>query len=456
MALILYNTATRNTKIFRPLRKNMVRMYTCGPTVYRSQHIGNYRTFIAEDILKRVLKLNKYTVHHIMNITDVGHLESDADDGEDKIAREARLQKKTAWDIARAYEVEFKADLASLNILAPKKFVRATDHIKDQINLIQILEKKGYTYRTRDGLYFDTSRFPEYGTLALRTIHATRAGARVAMGEKHSPTDFALWKFAKEHTEREMQWQSPWGVGFPGWHIECSAMSMKYLGSTLDIHCGGMDHMQIHHPNEIAQSEAATGKLFSRFWMHVAFLTVRGTKMAKSSPDTNITLATLKEKGFDPLDFRYFTLQGHYRKPLSFHWAALEGAKNARHNMIAGYQKLSPKMQKSDTVLKKLFIKAINTDINTAQALATVWRAIHHGASQQFVAWADTVLGLGIKKSAKLPALHLPPTIQKLIKQRELLRKAKKWHEADKIRDTILAKGYALHDSPSESRGHSL
>ena len=314
LAVTLYDSLARAERPFEPSIGNTVRLYTCGPTVYKSPHIGNYRTFIFEDLLRRTLMVAGWRVKHVMNITDVGHIthSETGEDRGDQIAQEAARLQKTAWEIAQYYEKEFIEDNAALNNLPPTKLVRATEHIPEQIALIKTLEKKGFTYRTTDGLYFDTSKLQNYGELAGRDSATIQAGSRVAIGEKRSPTDFALWKFSEaEGEKRDMEWPSPWGMGFPGWHIECSAMSMKYLGKTLDIHCGGSDLREIHHPNEIAQSEAATGKTFSRFWMHGAFLTVKDEKMSKSSPETNITIATLRERGFDPLDFRYFTLGTH-------------------------------------------------------------------------------------------------------------------------------------------------
>ena len=273
MELKLYNTLSRRKEIFRPIHAPQVGLYTCGPTVYNYAHIGNLRTYIFEDILKRVLIYNGFEVRHIMNITDVGHLTGDRDMGEDKLEKGARQEGKSAWDIAEFYTRAFKQDLTRLNILEPSLWCKATDTIDDQIALIQALEKKGYTYRTSDGLYFDTVRFKDYAKLSHQDLEALQEGARVEKNpEKRNPTDFALWKFSPSGVQRQMEWESPWGIGFPGWHVECSAMSMKFLGEKLDIHCGGTDHIDVHHTNEIAQSEAATGKPFFRFWMHSAFL----------------------------------------------------------------------------------------------------------------------------------------------------------------------------------------
>ena len=447
MGIILFNTLSRKKERFAPLKKKTVTLYTCGPTVYRSQHIGNYRTFIAEDILRRILIINGFRVRHIMNITDVGHLVSDADAGEDKLAREARLTKKNAWDIARFYEREFKSDIKELRILPASTFVRATDHIREQIQLIRVLERKGFTYTTADGVYFDTSRIQKYGELAGRKASGTKAGARVEMREKRNPTDFALWKFSDPNSpKRQMEWRSPWGVGFPGWNIECSAMSMKYLGETIDIHCGGGDHLQIHHPNEKAQSEAATGKPFVRFWMHVAFLSVRGAKMAKSLPETNITLQTLKARGFGPLDFRYLMLGTHYRKPISFSWEALGGARNTRETLIASYQHLPAKSQKADKAFKEAILKAMNDDLNTPRALAVLWKGLHKKASRNFVLWADHIFGLDVIRTSRIKII-IPPLVAALAREREALRREKKWQEADHIRRKVEEMGYRIEDT---------
>ncbi len=451
MALKLYNTLGRKIEIFRPLHGKTARLYTCGPTVYRSQHIGNYRTFIFEDILQRALLTSGFRVKHVMNITDVGHLVADADDGEDKIEREARRTGKTALDIAQFYEKEFLGDLNSLNILLPTKLVRATEHIKEQIALIKTLEKKGYTYRTSDGIYFDTSKLANYGELAGNR-HSNMAGARVNIGEKHNKTDFALWKFAEAGVKRQMEWSSPWGVGFPGWHIECSAMSMKYLGKTLDIHCGGADHREIHHPNEIAQSEAATGKTFSRFWMHGAFLRVGKEKMAKSSPETNITLETLSERGFDPLDFRYLTLGTHYRKPLSFSWKALEGARNARLRMSSV---VIQKAKSSEKKIKREILEAVQSDLNMPSALALFWKNAPRGISKPTLLWIDRVFGLRMR-DALIQKKSVPASIHALAKTREMLRKEKQWDKADAIRKKVENLGFRIDDTPRGPAIHRL
>jgi len=323
MSLKFYNTLTRKLEDFNPLNPPNVGLYTCGPTVYMYAHIGNLRTYIFEDILKRVLLANNYKVNHVMNITDVGHLTSDADTGDDKLEKEAIKENKNAWEIAAFYTAAFQKDLEELNIIPPDIWCKATDHINEQIELVKKLESKGFTYRTDDGIYFDTSKVADYGKLAGLDIEGLRAGIRVEMvAGKKNPTDFALWKFSPTNVKRQMEWDSPWGKGFPGWHIECAAMSMKYLGETFDIHCGGIDHIPVHHTNEIAEAESATGKPFVKYWLHGEFLELKEGRMGKSEGNA-ILVSTLKEKGFDPLSYRYLVLNTHYRKRWNLiltHW----------------------------------------------------------------------------------------------------------------------------------------
>jgi cysteinyl-tRNA synthetase len=312
MKLRLYDTYTRSLRDFEPLNPPVVGMYTCGPTVYDYAHIGNLRTYIFEDILRRVLRFNGYEVRHVMNITDVGHLTSDADTGEDRMEKGSRRTGLSAWEIAELYTEEFKKDLQRLNILEPTIWSKATDHIQEQINTIRCIEEKGFTYRTSDGIYFDTSKLPDYGYMARLDIEGLQAGARIEMGEKHHPTDFALWKFSPPGHTRQMEWDSPWGVGFPGWHIECSAMSAKYLGPLFDIHCGGEDHISVHHTNEIAQTEACYGTRLANFWLHGYFLQIDEARMGKSVGNF-LRLQTLIDRGYDPLAYRFFCLSALYR-----------------------------------------------------------------------------------------------------------------------------------------------
>ena len=318
MTLQLFDTYTRRLRDFEPLHPPQVGLYTCGPTVYDYAHIGNLRTYVFEDILRRVLDFNGYTVKHVMNITDVGHLVSDADTGDDKMEKGSQRTGKSAWAIAQLYTAAFRDDLRRLNIVEPTIWCKATDHIPEQIDLIRCIEAKGYTYRTSDGIYFDTSKLTDYGYLARLDVAGLQAGARIDLGEKRHVTDFALWKFSPSDQKRQMEWDSPWGVGFPGWHIECSAMSTKYLGVFFDIHCGGEDHISVHHPNEIAQTQACYGTHLANFWLHGYFLQLDDAKMAKSAGDF-LRLQTLIDRGYDPVAYRWFCLNAHYRAKLNLH-----------------------------------------------------------------------------------------------------------------------------------------
>lgn len=422
-------------------------MYACGPTVYARQHIGNFRAYIAEDILKRAFHMNGFRVQHVMNITDVGHLTSDADTGEDKMEASARREKKKAVDIAKEITELFFSDAAKLNITAPDTVAKATEHIQEQIALIQTLEQKGCTYRTDDGIYFDTASFPEYGKLSTLTKKGLREGARVEKNpQKRHPTDFALWKFSPQGQQRQLEWPSPWGVGFPGWHIECSAMAMKYLGETLDIHCGGIDHLSIHHPNEIAQSEAATGKPFSRFWFHVAFLNVQ-EKMSKSLGNV-ITLDDILTRSIDPLSFRYLCLTTHYRKPIAFTWESLQAAQGALNSLIAKLQTWDePRVGCAE--LEAHFREAINDDLNTPKALAVLWETVQSdyppSAKRESINVFDAVLGLGLNAVVR-PSV--PTEIQRLLAERETARKAGNFDLADSLRAQIEDAGFSLDDTP--------
>ncbi|MEK6904506.1 MAG: cysteine--tRNA ligase, partial [Nanoarchaeota archaeon] len=359
---------------FKPLKPGYVGIYTCGPTVYWYQHIGNLRTYIFSDTLKRVFLYNKYKVKHVINVTDVGHLTSDSDTGEDKIERAAKREGKTAREIANYYLRIFQEDFEKLNIIRPEKWPKATEHIKEQIELIKKLEQKGFTYRTNDGIYFNTSKLRDYGKLARLKKQGIQAGKRVALGEKRNNTDFALWKFSETPGFRQQEWDSPWGIGFPGWHIECSAMSMKYLGEIFDIHTGGQDHIQVHHTNEIAQSEAATGKPFVRYWLHGAWLLFKGEKISKSMGGL-YTISELEKQGFSPLDFRYLCLTTHYRKPLSFTIENLETARNSYQRLKNIISELKQDGKTNQKYLEK-FEEAISDDLNMPEALQVLWTLV--------------------------------------------------------------------------------
>jgi len=454
--LKLYNTLSRKKEVFKPLKDRIVGLYTCGPTVYWYAHIGNLRTYLFEDILKRVLIYNNYRVKHIMNITDVGHLTSDQDTGEDKVEKAAKKEGKTAWQIARFYERAFKKDLKLLNIQKPDNFIRATETINDQIKLIKILEKKGFTYQTSDGIYFNTSKLKNYGRLWPKKIQL-KAGARIRMiKEKKNPTDFALWKFSPKNVKRQMEWNSPWGKGFPGWHTECVVMSIKKLGIPFDIHCGGVDHILIHHTNEIAQAEAAYGKLMAKYWLHSEFITVEGRKMAKSLGNI-FTLNDLIEKNFNPLAFRYLCLQTHYRSKLNFSWQGLQASQNALNNL---YQKIkeikkgkgkltSRSISKRSQTYQKKFLNSINDDLNTPRALGTLWQLIEDQkiADQekyQLILNFDRIFALNLKK---IKTIRIPEKIKELAKRREKFRKEGKFKQADEIREKIKSLGYFLEDT---------
>lgn len=438
MPLRLFNTLSRKKEIFKPRKKDFVTFYACGPTVYQRAHIGNFRTYINEDVLKRALILNNFKVKHVMNITDVGHLERDSDMGEDKIEKEAREQNKSAWVIAHAFESLFKKDLRKLNIIFPDKFTRATEHIDDQINMIKKLEKRGYVYKTSDGVYFDTSKFKKYGELVKAKIKGIRFGARVGMRDKRNPTDFALWKFSIG-VKRQMEWPSPWGKGFPGWHIECSAMATKYLGIPIDIHAGGIDHIHPHHTNELAQSEAAFGKKFVNYWMHSEFLRIGKSRIGKSEGNA-ISISDLENRGFDATDFRYMAFSAQYRSPLSFTWESLAAARKARRKLENKALNASRSDEKVVKNFEKSFLAAVNDDLNIPKALALVWKA--HGKDE--ILFADRVLGLGLVKHRKVKA---DTKLKELLKKREILRKDKKWRDADRIRAEILKLGYKIEDA---------
>jgi cysteinyl-tRNA synthetase len=450
--LKIYNTLSHTVEEFKPLEDSKVRMYACGPTVYDFQHIGHMRRYVGDDILVRVLSMDGYQVKHAMNITDVGHLTSDSDTGEDKMEKGARKFGKSVWDIAKEFEQQFKDSCQELNVQLPKDLMHATDFIKEQIELIQVLEKKGYTYAIEnDGVYFDTAKFPDYFKLSRQNPKELKAGARVDFVEgKRSVTDFALWKFSPKGEKRQMEWESPWGVGFPGWHIECSAMSMKALGETFDIHTGGIDHINIHHTNEIAQSEAATGKTFVKYWVHHAFLMVEGEKMSKSLGNI-YTVQDIIEKGYNPLTLRYLYLQTHYRQEMNFTWEALDAAQTALSRL---YQAVAD-MPEPTSASKKFtdeFISALNEDLNTPKAVSIVWELLKGdlplGEKAATILKFDEVLGLSLKNARSIvrKEKEVPAEVQKMLREREALRKEKKFEEADKIREKIIEMGFKVED----------
>lgn len=482
MDLYLTNTLTRKKEKFEPLNPYDVRMYTCGPTVYYYPHIGNWRTFFFEDILRRVLIFNGYKVTQVMNATDVGHLTGDnigdADLGEDRMEVQAKKEGKTAWDIADFYIKDFLESRNKLNIEPPEYFVRATDHIDDQIALIKRLERRSLIYKTNMGVYFDVSKYPEYGKLGGQKMIDKRVATREELKEdpqKRSPFDFALWKFSYPGgrpfdpalddvaTRRHMEWDSPWGRGYPGWHIECSAMSMKYLGESFDIHTGAVDHIAIHHTNEIAQSEAATGKPFAKYWLHGEFLRVDGGRMGKSLGNA-YTLHDIEAKGYEPLALRYLFLTAHYRDSLNFTWDSLSSAQKALGNLRE--QVLAAKTQTTRTSLssekqKKVddfsteFKKAVNDDLNTPRALAVCWEMLKSNIPSEdkydLVVTFDEVLGLRLSEVHKME-FEIPKEVQELLARRDLLRKQRKYDESDKVRLEIQKKGFIVEDTPKGQR----
>ncbi len=453
-SLYLYNTLTRKKDLFVPIKKGKVGMYTCGPTVYNYPHLGNMRTYIFEDLLKRVLFYNGYKVDHVMNITDVGHLTNDRDMGEDKVEKEAKKEGKTAWQIAEFYTEAFKKDLKNLNILFPTTFCKATDNIPEQIKLIQRLEKKGFTYKTSDGIYFDTSKFPDYGKLSGQKLEDLKEGVRVEVNtEKKNHTDFALWKFSPKNEKRQMEWPSPWGIGFPGWHIECSAMSLKYLGDHFDIHCGGVDFINLHHTNEIAQTEAATGKKpWVNYWIHGEFLNLLDRKMSKSAGDVITVENVFIKKNINPIVYRFANLTVHYRKQMEWNDEILQAAKNGLENLYAKIGNLGDKIGKINNGWKEKFLNAVNDDLNMPQAMAILNEMLKSDispAEKLTTAFDfDTVLGLDLKSvTTKNSMEKIPEEVQKLVEERKLARQNKDWKKSDELRDEIAKLGYEVKDT---------
>lgn len=451
MDIQLYNALTRKKELFEPLNQDLVGVYSCGPTVYSSLTIGNYRAFIFADVLVRALRFNGLRVKWVMNITDVGHLVSDGDDGEDKMEKGSRLSGKTAWEIAEQYTDEFLLNSDRLNIVRPDVLPRATDHIAEQVALVQELEANGFTYKTSDGIYFDTSQLEDYGALAGQKLDEKAEGARVQVNtEKRNPTDFALWKFSPEGEQRQMEWESPWGIGFPGWHAECTAMSMKELGDLYDIHTGGADLKMVHHPNEIAQAQGSKGTTEARVWMHNEFLQVDGGKMGKSLGNA-YTVEDLIAKGFDPLAFRYLTLTADYRQHLNFTWDSLTAASIA-------LKKLRQTVRDWDTPAvgapeyEVRFLEAVNDDLDTPRSIALVWELVNDGSietsakAQTLKKW-DEVLGLGLIDYISRP-LVVPEEVQKLVDARDTARDTKNWEESDRLRDEAAKLGYHIDDTP--------
>ncbi len=451
--LKLYNTLTRKKEEFVPLKKGTVKMYSCGPTVYNYAHIGNMRAYIFMDTLRKVLKYNGYKVKHVMNITDVGHLVSDADEGEDKMAKTARIENRSVYEIAKEYTDAFMQDIKALNIDTPEHIAKATEHIREMEIYVNDIVKNGYAYETSKGVYFDTSKLPNYGKmLSNNNIDDLKAGARVEVDtEKRNPQDFALWiKAPKEHI---MKWNSKWGLCYPGWHIECSAMSRKYLGDKFDIHTGGVDHIPIHHENEIAQSIGATGHNLANYWMHVEFLLIDGGKMSKSLGNV-YTLNDLKAKGIDALSYRYFTYSSHYRNKLNFTWDAIKSAKNSLNklrDMIALHKDVNKKIDKNIiSKYEEQFLDAINDDMNMPVAISIVWEiAKEKEKSNDFyelIKKFDSVLSLDLDKNDK-EDINIPEDIKLILNERKDARKNKNFAKSDELRDKLKELGYIVKDT---------
>lgn len=452
MSIQLYNSLSRKVEEFKPLKEGKVGLYTCGPTVYWSTHIGHMSKYVGDDLLRRVLTYNGLEVKHVMNVTDVGHLTSDADEGEDKLEKGAAREGLSVWDIAKKYEKEFFDTTDALNVLRPNITARATQHIDAQIELIKKLEAKGFTYQTDQAVYFDVEKFPSYGQLSGQRLEEKKTGARegvVVDPQKRHPYDFALWfKATGRFVSHIMRWPSPWGEGFPGWHIECSSMSMLYLGETIDIHTGGVDHLGVHHPAEIAQSEAATGKKFVNFWVHRDFITVNGKKMSKSLGNF-YTLEDIKKRGFNPLALRYLFLTAHYRTPLNFTWGSLSAAANTLKRLYE-FVAVSGRAKIGCAEYEQKFLEAVNNDLDTPKALAVVWDLIKSdypvSAKKKSLFKFDEVLGLRFKE-ASAAASQIPDEINKFVAQREAARKKGDFAASDAIRDRIGSFGYIIEDT---------
>lgn len=493
MTLKFHNTPTGQIEEFVPIREGKVSLYTCGPTVYDYQHIGNLAAYIFWDTLVRILLANNYEVNRVLNITDVGHLVSDADEGEDKLEKGARREGKTAWEVAEFYTDDFLKSMDSLNMIKPQAVAKATDHIQDQINLVRKLKEKGYTYQINDGIYFDTSKFSNYADFAHLNLKSLKAGARVEYNkEKRNPSDFALWKFTQQGEKRDMEWETPsdlleagiWNMrddgtedhdrkimGFPGWHLECSAIAMSLLGNTIDIHTGGIDHIPIHHTNEIAQSEAATGVRFSNYWLHCNHLKSNGTKISKSLGN-GYTLHDLEAKDFSPIDLRMFILQGHYRNEGNFTFEGLTAAKNRlhkwrnvaaiRHQINDTSESSKHKIADQKTVLvyaiSQAVIEAVSDDLGTPEALRIIDDAfsdilgstldkIHRPAFIQLLETIDSVLGLQLIESSP----DINDELKNIILERNQARNEKDWLKSDTLRDRLLERGITVRDTNNDT-----
>ena len=461
----LFNTLSRRKEPLAPLEPGHVRVYSCGPTVYSAQHIGNLRPYLFADLLRRSLEADGLRVTHVVNITDVGHLTDDADAGEDKMEVAARKAGRRAEEIAAEYEAQWKRDCQRVGCLPPHVLPRASEHVSEQIEMARQLEAKGFTYAIADGLYFDVSKFPHYAELARLDLEGQEAGARIGdVAGKRNPADFALWKLPAAGVRRQQEWDSPWGRGFPGWHLECSAMSVKYLGTTFDIHTGGVDHVPVHHTNEIAQTECALDvHPWVQIWMHEEFLDFRGEKMSKSKGNIYV-LDDLVGQGIDPLAYRYFFLQAHYRQQQTFTDEALEAAATGYARLVALAAELREAAGPVDAAKlathREAFATALRDDLNAPRAMAVAWEVARSEALTPAERWAllagfDTVLGLDLTNAVPRAARReTDPRIDGLVADREAARERKDWAEADRIRDLLAAEGILLEDGPEGTRWH--
>ena len=454
MEIYFYNTLTKSKEKFEPINNEEVRIYSCGPTVYKDATIGNMRTNIFQDVLRRVLRYNGYKIKHPMNITYVGHLVSDGDEGEDKMLKSAREEHKTPMEIAEFYTKLFFNDLKSLNIETPEIVCKATDHIQDMLEYVEKLVKKGYAYETSTAIYFDISKLDKYPILSNLDLENQKAGARVDIDvEKKNPADFALWIKAPEN--HLMKWNSPWGPSYPGWHIECSAMGQKYLGEQFDIHTGGIDLIPTHHENEIAQSKGACGKIPAKFWMHGEYLLIDGGKMSKSLGNVYL-IKDFVTRGYTPLVYRIFSYSCHYRNKLNFTWDGIEAASKSLERLKNGYKlHLNSNNNIGDKIIKEFeekFHQAINDDLNMPLAMSIVWEIVKYSEKSYKLAELlkkfDSVLGLKIDEQVENNQ-EIPEEILELVERRKQARLDKDWNESDKLRDEIKSRGYQIKDMPS-------
>ncbi|PIQ24021.1 cysteine--tRNA ligase [bacterium (Candidatus Blackallbacteria) CG17_big_fil_post_rev_8_21_14_2_50_48_46] len=452
----LFNTLHREKEIFTPLQAGQVKMYTCGPTVYNYAHIGNLRSYIFPDLLKKLLGFLGYEVTQIMNFTDVGHLTSDADAGDDKIEKAAAAEGKSAWDISRYYAEAFKHDIAALNIAFPTRFTYATDYIPEQIQLVKDLENGGLTYVLEDGVYYDTARFPDYGKMARLDVEGLQEGARIDTEGKRNKTDFALWKFSPKDAQRQMEWESPWGKGFPGWHLECTAMIFAELGATIDIHTGGTDHIPVHHTNEIAQAEGATHQPFVNYWLHGEFLVLDQNQRMGKSVGNFVTLKTLIDAGFSPRAYRYLCLTSHYRHFLTFSQEILKSAQTAYYKLKRLISHLHAQDQRAPERLadfREQILNALCDDLNAPKVIGLLWDLVQDkemgdAHKLDLIREIDSILSLDLLDFTDFPELNIeiPENIQVLANQRWEARQNKNWAESDRLRDLIQAAGFQMRD----------